>query len=159
MAAEDAILPGNKRIAEELQKVPKAKGGGQLGKGGNRTQAKSNVGKADTGIKKDTRSRRGGYVRMAVAERREAVEELTGEGVSQSDIDGSYGPFGHHACIQLLAPSRTASASSREKARTARASPERCRLNPPVSGTFFPRPPLLGSGHSHATSASPFGPC
>ena len=80
MAAEDAILLGNKRIAEELQKVPKAKGGGQLGKGGNRTQAKSNVGKADTGIKKDTRSRRGGYVRMAVAERREAVKELTGEG-------------------------------------------------------------------------------
>ncbi len=51
MAAEDAILLGNKRIAEELQKVPKAKGGGQLGKGWKfPRKAKSNPGKADTGI-------------------------------------------------------------------------------------------------------------
>jgi hypothetical protein len=54
--AEIAILMGNKRIAEELAKVPKASGRPSKNI---RTQAKNKSGRTDTGIKKDTRSRLG----------------------------------------------------------------------------------------------------
>lgn len=78
-AAEDAILLGNKRIAEELRKVPKAKGGGQRGKGGNRTQAKSS-GKAATGVSKDKRSRLGKLADVSLTDLKATAKQLRAAG-------------------------------------------------------------------------------
>jgi N6-adenosine-specific RNA methylase IME4 len=54
--AEDVILIACARIGEEIEKIPKAKGGGQLGKGGIPQTGKS-TGRTDTDIPHTSRSR------------------------------------------------------------------------------------------------------
>ena len=77
-AAENAILFGNKRIAEELRKVPKAGGPGR----GKRLppQGKSLSGKAATGIKHSTRSRLGKLADKSDAEIRATADRLREQG-------------------------------------------------------------------------------
>ena len=77
-AAENAILLGNKRIAEELRKVPKAGGPGR----GKRLppQGKSLSGKAATGIKHSTRSRLGKLADKSDAEIRATADRLREQG-------------------------------------------------------------------------------
>jgi N6-adenosine-specific RNA methylase IME4 len=79
-AAEDAILIGNKRIAEELSKVPKAKGGGQLGKGGFPPKGKSSAGRGATGIKHSTRSRLGKLADVSATALKATAEKLRAAG-------------------------------------------------------------------------------
>jgi len=81
--AEDVILDAYRRIAEELRKVPKAKGGGQLGKDGFRSRAKS-IGRAATGIAKDTRSRLGKLADKSPKQIKEAATKLRAEGKDAS---------------------------------------------------------------------------
>ena len=77
-AAENAILLGSKRIAEELRKVPKAGGPGR----GKRLppEGKSLSGKAATGIKHSTRSRLGKLADKSDARIKAAANKLRKEG-------------------------------------------------------------------------------
>ena len=77
-AAENAILLGNKRIAEELRKVPKAGGPGR----GKRLppQGYSLSGKAATGIKHSMRSRLGKLADKSDAEIRATADRLREQG-------------------------------------------------------------------------------
>lgn len=79
IAAEDAILIGYRRIGEELRKVPKAKGGGQLGKDGFPTRGKSS-GRAATGIPHSTRARFGKLADQSPAEIKATAEKLRAGG-------------------------------------------------------------------------------
>jgi N6-adenosine-specific RNA methylase IME4 len=55
--ADDVITDAQVRISEEIEKTPKARGGGQLGKNGNAARGKSIMGRAATGIPSSTRRR------------------------------------------------------------------------------------------------------
>lgn len=81
-AAEDAILLGNKRIAEELRKIPKAGGPGR-GKT-IRAGAKSLSGRMALSIPKDTRSRLG-----KLADQSDAAIKATAKKLRQQGKDAT----------------------------------------------------------------------
>jgi N6-adenosine-specific RNA methylase IME4 len=74
-AAEDAILIGNKRIAEELRKVPKATGGSKIA-----GQRNLKSGKAETGVGKDKRSRLGKLVDIPQGDLKQIAAKLREDG-------------------------------------------------------------------------------
>jgi N6-adenosine-specific RNA methylase IME4 len=77
-AAEDAILLGNKRIAEELRKVPKASGGDRKSNFPREGNLKS--GRAATGIKHSKRSRIGKLADLSAADLKATANNLRAEG-------------------------------------------------------------------------------
>lgn len=72
--AEDAVLLGNRRIAEELRKVPKANARRRFPPEG------KSSGKAATGIKHSTRSRLGKLADKSAAEIKAAAKDLRNQG-------------------------------------------------------------------------------
>jgi N6-adenosine-specific RNA methylase IME4 len=78
--AEDTVREATARIGEEIKKIPKAKGGGQLGKDGFPSRGKSIQGRSATGIPHTSRQRYQKLASVPKPERHRIAQKLRSEG-------------------------------------------------------------------------------